>query len=432
MGFDRSKVGVTTSAALKKQETELAIKRPTSGKTDYLQIKDGENKFRILPFHSDGGGSTFSEARTVSYLELKVEKRDEDGDVIEGKFEIKGKPVFNSKVHGNTEEDLVEYYMHLAQTKAIPEYIGDNKGMFKQIWDKIVGVYKQGAKTQEQGLKPQDSHVVYAMKSNGVDDQGNEIWGKIGLLELKKSQKDGLTEKAAEYGEPDPFTDIDNGVAVIITKNPEAKKSTDWYKVKLNTKRVGNTLEYVASPLSDEMLNEWAKLTPLHKKYANVFTQATLDLQIEGLKRFEEKLQKEFSGFSVFQYPEFGDMAEKIYSLVPEPPKKDEEGTEQEEEKPVQKSVAQKPSLAKALPANGNGKPMVKRTVAPVVDEQPDPVTENEEEEEEEVVEEIKPRLTVSRPVINKEVKQQQPAAHIAEVDSKLSDIRAKLKAGKK
>lgn len=351
MGFDRSKFKTTTASSLQKKEAELSVKRPSSGRNEFIKLEEGDTTLRIMPYHPEGGGELFAEAKCVSWLEVSVPKRDDNGQIIEGETEIKKKGIFNSKVHGDLPDDLVEAYLKVAKEKAIPDVAGTDKNVFFNIWKKLVG---DKDKKPQKGdkyspIRPTDSSVAYAMKSQGRDDEGNHIWGDISEWEIKKSIKDAMIERAAEYESPDPFTDIDNGIAVIVTYNSKATKPADYYKVKLETKKKGNAMEYIPSPLSEAQIEKFLTLKPLYKKYVNVFKRSDLDLQIDGLKRLDDKLAKDHPGFSVFQYDEFLDLIEALYELVPEG-NHEQEGEEREEEvkqeeKPVAKKI-EKPSVA--------------------------------------------------------------------------------------
>lgn len=375
MGFDRSKLKSTTAATIQKQEKELSQKRPSGGfDKNYLSIEVGENKFRFFPYHPDKGGSSFAEAKCVTFLEVQVQKRGEDKKVIEGKFEIKRKPIFNSKVHGNLKKDLVEAYMDVAKTIAIPNFTSDQDEV-KKIWSKIVGNHI----TKEQGIKPNDSWVVYASKWDGSS------WGKVGLLELKKSVKDAMTEKALELETPDPFSDPEEGIAVIITKAKEAAKAADWYKVKLDTVKKGLNVSYLPTPLTDEQLEEWYELKSLHELYVNSFKRSDLDYQIEGLQRFDEKLAEDGYAINVFQYDEFTSVANELLDLVPEEEKKEETIEEEKVEKKVEtKKVA---TISKPATTTVPPKQLIKKaTPPPPVEEEAQEETEGEAEQIEIVV----------------------------------------------
>ncbi len=401
-GFDRSKLKATSGSVIQKQEKDF---QRGKGGLDFLSIETGENVVRVFPYHPDGGGESFAEAKSVSFLEVEVPKRDAEKKIVEGQFELKRKPIFNMKVHGNEEQralklDLVEAYMQFAKDRAIPDRVGDNKEEFAKLWSKITG----NALTKEQGIKPQDSWVVYAKLAAGKDAEGNWSWGKIGLLDLKKSVKDAMTERAAEYEEPDPFTDPDTGIAVIITKAKESSTPAGWYKVKMDKQKVksdkGPAMEqYVYSPLTDAEIDAWAEMKPLHELYVNSFKYKDFKYQMEGLKRFDEKL-----GNLVFSYDEFLDTVELISSVVPEEEEKPEEEGQQEQAQPEPK----KEEIKKITPA-ARVTPPAKTT--PVVPKTAPKVVEAPKKEE-------------------VEVKVEPPAAHIADTNDRLAQIRARM--GKK
>ncbi len=338
-GFDRSKIKATSVGQMKSQEREHETKRPSNSGFDsnYLKIEDGVNKFRIFPFHPEGGGSSYAEAKCVTFLSVNTEKRDDKGKGT-GEFEIKRRPVFNAKVHGNYPKDLVEEYMDYAKTVTIPNYVDKDADQFKLIWGKFTNF--------ESGIKPSDTWVVYAVKEEGKDSEGNSIWGKLGLLELKKSIKDQLTELALQLAEnemsPDPYSDVDSGVPIIITKT--GKKLDTSYKATLDqiTVRDGNKMytEYAAAPLTDGQLEEWAKVDSLHKKYVNVYKHSDLDMQLEGITRFDEELAKKHKyPLNTLADDAFLDIVEQIFKMVPEDKEENTKGSVQEMEE-VKKPVA--------------------------------------------------------------------------------------------
>lgn len=375
-GFNRSKYKPTPMAAIAAQDSEHETKRPSNNfeRPGYLTIDDGENKFRLFPCHPDGGGKTYSEAKCVSWLTVEKQVY-ENGKAIEGKKELKRGPIFNSKVHGNLKFDLVEEYMSIAKTKAIPTYTDDQKHQEK-IWKLI----SDGMT----GIKPSDSWVVYASKFKGG------VWGPIGLLEFKASVKNQLKDKAIELiGDnpitPDPYTDPDEGIAVIITKT--GKRLDTEYKVSLEMTVEGRTMKFLNTPITDEQGEAFAKLDPLYKIYNNVFKRKDLLFQIEGLmnyeqdlanKTFKDKDQNSFTAnIGVFQYEEFQATMDKLLDLFPEGEEKgvdggtvdDTEEVEHEEEikepikinKPITRTVAPKQEVKKTVAA----------PVAPKVEEKP-------------------------------------------------------------
>ncbi len=410
MGFDRSKFKGTSLATLREQQAQQDAVRPSNGgDRNYLKIEAGDNKFRIMPFHPDGGGSSYAEAKTTSFLSVETQKRDDNGKKIEGEKEVKRRPIFHAKVHGDFPYDLIDTYLDVAKKVAIPNLIGDDDKAFKSIWNKLTG---------KDGIKPQDVWVVYAMKAIGKNEDGTTVWGPIGLLELKKTMKVQLQDEAAKLSDgtqtPDPYSDPDTGIAIVINKS--GKDLDTEYKVTLEsqTVREGNRVmtEYVITPLADEQLKAFDKLEPLYKKYRNAFKYSDLEAQVDGLTRMETKLKADGYDINVFQYDEFVNVVQEMFDLVPE--EKEEEEKEPVKEVAPQKTFTKKPTI-------GNGKAKV--VAAPVVEVETE---EEEEQEEEEVKEEVRP-VSKSVKFVKKTVTEAAPA-HIAKVDTNLKDILAKLK----
>lgn len=310
-GFDRSKFKTTSLNTLKEQEKEQNEKRNVKNfeGLNFLYFDEGDNLIRIYPHHPDGDGDSFAEPKTVTFLELSVPKKDKDGNKIEGEFELKKKPIFNAKVHGNYEKDLVEEYMSFAKEVVIPELYIDEQDQ-KNAWSKVVG-YKSGNKYIP-GIKPMDTWCMYATK------YGGKVYG-FGILEVKKSVVNGLREEAAKLiGSdatvmPDPYTDPDIGVRAIVTYNPNADKPEDYYKVQLEMERDGLNFSLLPTPLSDEELEEFMKQDSLHKRYRNAFKRSDFEYQLEGLKRFDDSIE-----LGVFGYDAWLDICEEISDMIPE------------------------------------------------------------------------------------------------------------------
>lgn len=308
-GFDRSKFKATPLNTLEKQEKEQNEKRNFGFEgLQFLTCENGENLIRIYPCHPDGPGESFAEPKTVTFLEVKVPKK-EGNKIIEGEFELKNKPIFNAKVHGNYEKDLVEEYMTFAKLIVIPELFTEKKDQ-DLAWNKVIG-YKAGTKYIP-GIKPIDTWCMY------VDKFGGKKNG-FGILEVKKTVVNKLREEAAKLigaddtVMPDPYTDPDVGVRAIITYDPEAEQIENYYKVRLEMKKEGLNFSLVPTPLTDEQLESFMKLDSLHKRYRNAYKRSDFEYQLEGLKRFDEKI-----GLQVFAYDAWLDICEEISNMIPE------------------------------------------------------------------------------------------------------------------
>lgn len=308
-GFDRSKFKATPLNKLEEQDKEQSEKRNFGfDGVKFLSCETGDNLIRIYPCHPDGPGESFAEPKTVNFLEVRVPKK-ENGKVIDGEFETKNKPIFNAKVHGNYEKDLVEEYISFAKTVVIPELYPEKKDR-DLAWNKVIG-YKSGNKFVP-GIKPIDTWCMYAEKYGGKNSG-------FGILEVKRSVVNKLREEAAKLiGSdqtvmPDPYTDPDEGVRAIITYNPDEELIENYYKVRLEMKKEGLNFSLVPTPLSDEELESFMKLDSLHKKYRNAYKRSDFEYQLEGLKRFDEKI-----GLQVFAYDAWLDICEEISNMIPE------------------------------------------------------------------------------------------------------------------
>lgn len=351
MAFDRSKFGATSVQAIKKQEETQEKLRPSNrnsggGDINYIKLEAGDNIVRIYPFHPDKGGEVFAEAKTVSFLSIEVPKKDENGKEIEGQTEVKRKPIFNARVHGVDDAgdplgiDLVETYLGLLKEDLQERYKDDEKE-FKKKWGIATGF------KSDDSLKPQDSWVMYASK---FDEETNS-WGKLGLLEVKSSIRNGLNDLAADLGEGDneamsvePFTDPDNGYAVVIVKNPDAQPA-DYYKVKPyeTTVKKGSriTKEIVPVELSDEDLEQLSEKKSLFEMYRNQYTQSDFEKQWEGLERFDKKHK-----FGITDSEDFADAVLFLKDAVLPDPVETED--DKEEEIPAEKDQKGKAIVTKA------------------------------------------------------------------------------------
>lgn len=283
--INRSKFKSTNIDTLKQQEEEISSKvRRGGGGKDWLSIDNGANKFRIFPGHPDT--SSFIYPRTVHWLPRKWK----DGD---GNEKIDNKPVFNARVHGNLEKDIVEEYYKFAVEKLTNEY--DNEDNLQERID-IMTHWKTG-------ILSRTEWVCYAKKMSGNSSS-------YGLLQITNGVKEKLneiaiTEDPDEVIETDPFTDPDNGKAIIITKNKDAEDPKDYYKV---------TLEFRGDySLSDDELEWLLENESLESMYVGSYTRRDFELQLEGLEIYDNKHE-----FGLFSDPAWIDIVEEIEAMVPE------------------------------------------------------------------------------------------------------------------
>jgi hypothetical protein len=306
----RDKFRATPVAAFKKkveeENEELAV-----GKNDYLQCEDGKTiKIRFLPAHP--GGEDFYVRRKMHWVTVE----NDEGD--------KGRrTVPNSIQHGGYEKDIIEEYMAFAATSLNPKD--------KDDLEKLEAI--RGDYPRKDGLKGSNTWVAYALKIDGTKRE-------FGLFEFKKQVRDAinketLTEDAENPIEVDPFTDPDNGYAVLIKylSKPNKKKGEDFYDT---------TLAKKPTPVTDEELERLEKATPLTELYGK-YTMKDFERALNGLQNFDSEHE-----VGLFENEDWLKIVEEVRAQF------DEE--EEETDKPSKKAKAvdkkkqvAKPSSKKVL-----------------------------------------------------------------------------------
>ncbi len=181
--------------------------------------------------------------------------------------------------------------------------------------------------------------MIYASKKNG------DVWGPVEQFDLKKTMKTGLNSIAAEYynddaspTSPDPFSDVNDGVPVVI-KSGKDDKSKVVYTVTFAKVGEGRNLQYMDAPLSDDQLEQFLSWTLYTRIYVNSYRRRDFQLQLEGLQNVDDQLAKRAfktkggqtftTGLSVFALEEFQALIDEMFDLYPE------ETTETVAEEPV-------------------------------------------------------------------------------------------------
>lgn len=316
MALDRSKFKASVVQKTIDQEKEANKLTGKGGRerAGLLELEVGRNRFRIYPAHPGDEDAVYSETISTVYLPaMVVEKDDKGNEIIEkGKPKMKRvmKQIFNSKLHGGTEKDLVEEYINIA--KDIAANIQD-KAEKQKLLDKIYGKYSDNPSFRISGCNYQNRAVMYADK---LDGQGQPE--KFGRLELKMTVKKQMNEIAALEANDDPlgvdpFSDPESGLPVIITlRKPAAGEKlqpSDYYKVTLDKDfhKVKKTL--IEYPISDERLEKFMTYPSLVSLYKNVFKKRDFELQLAGLEMYDTEQQ-----IGIFDTEEFMAIAEEISS----------------------------------------------------------------------------------------------------------------------
>lgn len=219
---------------------------------EYLQLEDKKTiKIRIFPAHP--GVESFYVRRKCYWLPFQRN----DGEM--GRTSVN-----DSVIHGGTAMDLVDEYV-----KAAKKFIGGDS-------DKLEAI------TGRDGLMPNYSWICYADKVQPDTELKAKLW------EFRKSVRDALnrltfTEDDDEAIETDPFTDIDEGLPVMVgyNKTPNRKKGENYYDVAFAKKPV-------ARPLTDAELEYFSNLKPLNEIIGK-YTINDFDRALAGLQIFDEE-----------------------------------------------------------------------------------------------------------------------------------------------
>lgn len=458
MALDRSKFKATSVAKTIKKDNELnhSMGRDGGARTEYIRFNQGANLIRIYPPHPAemGGGEVFAEPKVTIFLPMMVVQRDERGaEMIDPAtrrpiLKESVRSVFNSRIHGGTPKDLVEEYISFTRGKLEEDLKSCQDGKTKGfIQSKIEAIDGNFAK-KIQGLRYRQAWAMYVDHIVGGTP-------KFGILEVGLAVKDRLNSLAASTDDgndplaTDPFTDLETGRAIIVTYNKEAKRPTDYYKTELDNAMVNEVIggrNYSLPrtfPISDAQLENFIKVTPLKKRFHNVFKKSDFELQLEGLEFFDTKHQ-----MGTFEDPMWLEICEEISAYYPDEedvPNVTEEAEEIAEYDGDMFDTMTRKELGVFLKANKTGL-LIKPTMSDddvrdmarewleaqeatdmseqEVEEEVEVEVEQEVEEEqpEEIEEEPTPKKTTKKPAAKKE-----EAAATAPQD-RLAAMRAKMK----
>lgn len=295
----------TDVSSIKKAKDTEDAKIATGGKrTDYLDIKDGLNKFRLFPKHPNE--ESFYHIRGIHWLTLSD---DSGGDIR--------RTVPNARIHAGWAKDPVEEYI-----KYVKDHLSTSDS---DDADKI-----KKLTSWETGLTLQTSWICYANKM--VKGSPNEF----GMLEFKKTVRDALNNESIIEDEDeaitvDPFTDPDDGIPILITYNGKAKKAADYYKIQMAKS---------ATALTDEELEKFSKLTPLSELPMFQYGQRDFEQALEGIQHFDSEFEVD-----LFDDEEFQSLIEDLRENLSSMPKEEKKA----EPKAAATKTKSKPAAKKAV-----------------------------------------------------------------------------------
>lgn len=306
MDKTRKKLGGTSMNVLNNQEKDVNSKVGRKGdRAGFHTIDKGWNKHRIYPAHP--GTESFIYP-SVKYF---VPFEDENGKIVK-------KPVFNSKVHGGTEKDIVDEYI-----KFLTESLSHLEG--PALEKALAPISFNG----DYSLIPKTEWVMYSDK---YDQKGKKLaFARLSITPGSKNKMEKLipTENADEEIVLEPFTDEEDGIAIIIHYNPNAvdkkgkKDLKNFYNLELEQKKIDKfKIELVPTPLSQKEVEDFLKVETLESMYKNSYRLKDFNMALSGLEIIDKECK-----YNILNDPNFLSIIEEIRNYYPE----DEEGVVEEE-----------------------------------------------------------------------------------------------------
>jgi hypothetical protein len=325
MGFDRSKFKGAKVATLKNVQNDaksnITNASNQDGRVSFLKIEEGKNIFRIMPPHpEDKIGASYLPKRTAM-LSCEVPVY-ENGEITDKK-EVKNKNIFIATQHGGLSKDPIELYINYVRQYA--EDAIDDKEEKKKFLYPITGW--RDTKGWNWGINPKTSYACYAIKDGAL--------GRLELYESMIKEMDKLvaiSEDSDDVMIVDPFSDPDEGVPLIITKQKNDKNKWEYLVSKdepSRAKRESWDDFFKRVKITDKHLIELNEQKPLSELYgSDVYTKRDWDSALDGLKRFDEK-----NNFQIFENEDFVAELVELEKLVPEYKKPEENETKPETKK---------------------------------------------------------------------------------------------------
>ena len=382
MAFDRSRFSAPKLETNKKVSDEVnrTMKVNNSNRGDYLSIDEGVNIFRLFPPHNPEE-PTF-QPKVVYWLDCLVPKTDSEGNPIEGETEWKRRPIFDSRIHGGTQKDIIDEYIKFTKDAI---FNNNDSETAKKLIAPINGWRDRSGKWNP-GILPSTSFVAYATK-------GDITIANLGRLELYQSVKDELEklnvdEKSGEVISTDIWSGPDDGIQFLLThrKNDKGKWEDSVQKrqfVPQNKNKIAEEWEAFTKSqiIPDDVLEHWSKMEPLSAQFKNAYKRSDYTRAVEALMKFDTE-----HSYHTFENDEFLKIMKEIDGYYPEE-EEEEKTAPQEQTQQVPYSEMSREELKRIIAENNLPIKVYKSTpteeLAKRVEEA---MTGPEQEEEEEPV----------------------------------------------
>lgn len=316
MAFDRSKFKAAKVEVNKQvtRDVEKTLSTGDSTRGDYHSIDEGINIFRMMPPHNENEPSM--QPKAVYWLMCKTPKTDSEGKPIDGEYSWVRRPIFDSRIHGNTPKDIVDEYIKF--TKKIIFDTTSDKEQARKLLAPINGWRGKDGKWN-QGILISTSYVCYATKG----DITPENLGRLEMYENDKKalEKLNIDEESGEVIQTDIFSDPDEGCQFILNhrKNDKDKWenaiSKKTYTPKPGTKDYNAAIaEFLESQkVPDAVLEKLSTMESLAEQFQNSYRKADFIKAVEALQKFDTD-----NSYHTFENDEFLEVLQEISDYYPD------------------------------------------------------------------------------------------------------------------
>ena len=306
-------------------------------KNNYIRLKDGKNYIRVMPPHEDSLSPFYRLVRSSLYWEYQ-----KGGESIPT-----SRKVFNARHHGKKlgiRKDIVEEY--LQQIAEIQSGMSDKKEDDIKAWRKYIDGYRGDGKWNH-GIAPKPRRILYAVEMEKVD--GSLEAGDIGLLEVGPMVWEQIVDIVDQMSDDEPagwepFSDIDDGIPLVIEYNSNANKPADFYSTSIYMEKGSSKIPAPTPfPLSDELLGEFESMDSLEAMYGkSTYSKEMFDMAVKALELFDNKY-----GYGVFDREGWPNIVADLAKQIDKSPPNDDSQKADETKKKVAKEKAAKRKSAK-------------------------------------------------------------------------------------
>ena len=281
MAVDRQKYRASSSEELKNETEKVQELVGNDQRGAFIKIEPGINKIRFFPAPLKSKSTLFRFPKVTSFLPFIVDEVDKDGNKT-GKQERKRKAIFNARVHGNLEHDIVDEYIETAK-----EYFESTCKSRKEAFEKL-----KPLTDWKTGIKASSAWISYGYRKVGQ----KKHYGRIQITDGVNKQLDVLSTREDREGQP---------IVVDLYSHPDTGKMIQWFSDPNNadakSKNKISVIFEEDAALTDEELEALESWPSLESLYKNSYMRVDFKKQLQGLQLFDKEQKLGIFDSSAFQ-----------------------------------------------------------------------------------------------------------------------------------